>query len=211
MRSTRIALALGMLLACGGQTAPGGSGADGGASSGGGSGGGSSGSSSGGGSGGGSGGQVLCPPQPPAGGGACPRQGLQCEYGDDPQPQCNDVESCTSKGWSGPHPGPVCPAGTCPATYPGGSSTLACAPQQSIDCSYAEGQCNCFRDITQDPSAPPQWHCFVPAAGCPLPRAPLGSSCAQEGLECDYGACENGIAEQCTGGVWVEPDTACPL
>jgi hypothetical protein len=226
------------LWACGGATfagtGDGGAGADGGGSSSGGSGGssgssgssggsssssgggsgsssgGSGGSSSGGGSGSSSGGCCLeeCPQTPPTGGTSCPKVGLQCEYGDNPNPDCNDIESCTPTGWSYPTPGPACPAGTCPATYADVAQGQDCSPQ-GLDCSYTQGQCNC--DVEPESAKQtPVWLCTTPASGCPEPRPDIGTSCTQPNLSCDYGGCTGGIDLECTGGIWQEEATACP-
>jgi hypothetical protein len=56
----------------------------------------------------------------------------------------------------------------------------------------------------------PIWQCFTPASGCPNPRPDLGTACSDDGLTCDYGSCNGGIAEICQGGYWQEQQTACP-
>jgi hypothetical protein len=134
---------------------------------------------------------------------------MQCEYGDNPNPSCNDIVSCESNGtWSYPTPGPACPAGTCPATYTQVPQGQDCNPQ-GLDCGYAQGQCNC--DIEPESAKlGPVWLCTTPAAGCPDPRPNIGASCTQPGLSCDYGACTGGIELQCTDGTWQEEATACP-
>jgi hypothetical protein len=53
------------------------------------------------------------------------------------------------------------------------------------------------------------WQCLMPA-GCPEPRADLGTACSQQGLQCDYGACSGGIAETCMNGIWVQTFVPCP-
>jgi hypothetical protein len=218
-------------VACGGQTGGVGSGGDGGtgsssgtaSSSGGGSSGSGSGSSSGGGSSSGSGSSSgggsssgssgtgpgsPCPTSPDPGG-ACSPDGLQCEYGTNPNPECNQDETCMNGAWSFPTPGVACPTGTCPATYPGGGARVSCSTP-GVDCAYSQGQCNCDLAPLENPSDGTSWQCFAPGAGCPEPRGPLGSTCTQEGLTCDYGSCTGGISEECSGGIWVEAATACP-
>jgi hypothetical protein len=133
---------------------------------------------------------------------------MQCEYGNNPNPACNDIESCTSNGWSDPPPGPACPTGTCPATYAQVPQGQACTPQ-GLDCAYPQGQCNCDSE-PESAKQTPVWLCSTPATGCPEPRPDIGTACSQSNLSCDYGACTGGIALQCTGGLWQQEATACP-
>lgn len=135
---------------------------------------------------------------------------MQCEYGNNANEGCDDIESCTSTGWSYPPPGvhlPGCSA-TCPGSYGDIAQGQSC-PALGLDCSYSEGQCNCA-PLLEGASGGPVWQCSAPAGGCPEPRADLGTACTQEGLSCDYGACSGGIAEQCQNGQWQEEATACP-
>jgi hypothetical protein len=133
---------------------------------------------------------------------------MQCEYGDNPNPECNDIETCEMNGeWSFPAPGPACPMGTCPATYADVPQGKTC-PQQGLDCAYPQGQCNCSTPALAGPGI--EWLCSTPAAGCPDPRPDIGTSCAQPGLSCDYGACTGGVELQCTDGTWQQEETACP-
>lgn len=196
--------------ACGGTTFTGTT--DAGAEGGGGSGSGGNGSSSGSGSGSSSGGTTnpSCPPSAPSGGTACPVAGMVCEYGDNPNPECNDIETCGSNGlWSYPPPEPACPSGTCPATYAQVPRGQDCTPQ-GLDCAYSEGQCNCAPTLPA--SGPnPVWQCSMPAAGCPEPRPRIGDSCTQPALSCDYGSCTGGVLLQCTDGSWQVVDTPCPV
>lgn len=184
----------------------GGSGSGSGSSSGSGSG--SSSGSSGGGSGSSSGGTpTACPATLPGAGGACARVGLVCEYGSDPDPGCNQLETCETNGWSKPAAG-RCVTGVCPAHYgdvPVGKDCTA----PGLDCAYLEGQCDCAG--TAPVSGPtPVWQCATPQPGCPEPRPRLGSACSRPGLSCDYGACTGGVDVQCSDGVWKEEPTICP-
>ncbi|MGO8993775.1 MAG: hypothetical protein ACLQVI_10640 [Polyangiaceae bacterium] len=214
--------------ACGGATfqgsleGDGGSGSSSGGSSGSSSGGssgsssgGSSGSSSGGSSssssgGGSDGGTAQCPSSPPSEGAACPRIGLECEYGDSANPSCNEIVDCESSGWDLPSIGQTCPAGTCPATYADVSQGKSCSPA-GLDCPYAQGECNCSNTPIATPT--PVWQCSTPAAGCPEPRPRIGSPCTQtqSGLSCDYGACTGGAAVQCENGIWNQVNEPCPV
>jgi hypothetical protein len=134
---------------------------------------------------------------------------MQCEYGDNPNPSCDDIVTCEPTGtWSYPTPGPGCPTGTCPATYTQVPQGQDCNPQ-GLDCGYSQGQCNC--DVEPESAKlGPVWLCTTPAAGCPDPRPNIGASCTQPGLSCDYGACTGGVELQCTEGTWQEEATACP-
>ena len=135
--------------------------------------------------------------------------GLQCEYGSNANPECDEFENCDSNGWSYPPPGPYLPgcAATCPASYSDIPQNETCGTQ-GLDCAYPQGQCNC--DVPAMSNGAPIWECTTPSAGCPEPRADIGTACTDEGLSCDYGACTGGVAEACEGGMWVEAATACP-
>jgi hypothetical protein len=133
---------------------------------------------------------------------------MECEYGDNPNPNCNDIETCMSNDeWSYPTPGPACPAGTCPATYADVPQGQSCTPE-GLDCGYSQGQCNC--DIQPESAKGlPVWLCTTPAPGCPEPRPNIGSACTQPGQSCDYGACTGGVELECSG-TWQVEQTACP-
>jgi hypothetical protein len=133
---------------------------------------------------------------------------MQCEYGDNPNQDCNAVISCDASGWSGPSH-TACPTGTCPATYADVAQGQACLPQ-GLDCAYPQGQCNCAFTVPVSNSGP-VWQCSTPAQGCPDPRPRIGSSCTQPGLDCDYGACTGGINLECVDGTWQQQATACPV
>jgi len=187
----------------------GGSSSSGGGQSSTGSGGSGSGSSSGGGgSTSSSGGPVTgCPSTAPTAGAACPTVGLQCEYGSNANPACDDIQTCNSGGWSAPMM-MTCASGTCPGSYGDVPKGQPCTTM-GLDCSYAQGQCNCA------PTTPPTglgsvWQCTMPATGCPEPRPRIGSSCAMPGLKCDYGACHGGVQLDCMNGLWAEEFVACP-
>ena len=132
--------------------------------------------------------------------------GLECEYGSNPSPDCDRTYDCTSAGWSTPAP-VDCVSGTCPATYKDVDQGKACTPM-GLACSYAEGQCNCSNQPIAAPS--PIWQCSTPVAGCPEPRPDIGTACTQPGLQCDYGACTGGAAEECTDGYWQQAAVGCP-
>jgi hypothetical protein len=203
----------------------GGSGSGGGGSNSGGSGGSSNGGNSGS-SGGCNGGCVdsglpsPCPSQLPASGRPCAPNGLVCEYGMSPVQSCDNVANCSASVWQiqgpsasancAPGPGPMCPA------------SFASVPQNThcnsygLICDYPQGRCACTvtsGPVPLDASAAARWACQNPATpGCPMPRAPLGSACTQQGLSCDYGACSvpGGTSEVCSSGIWKPGLVACP-
>jgi hypothetical protein len=196
-----------------GSSSGGGSGSSSGSSSGGGSGS-SSGSSSGGSSGGSSGSSSgsssggPCPANPPTNAASCPTIGLDCEYGSNPNPSCNELAECEATGWTFSPIGPPCPTGMCPATYADVPKNKTCSPD-GLDCAYPEGECNCTGDV-EIAGPNPQWQCTTPAGGCPEPRPRIGSACTQPNLSCDYGACAGGVAVECQNGVWTQEGVACP-
>jgi hypothetical protein len=220
-----VAAALAALVACGGSTSVdtghdaggdggGGSGGSSGAGSGSGgsSGGSGSGSSSGASSGSSSGigGGGGCPASLPTAGSTCAPSGISCEYGSDPNPECNVIVTCQgSAGWSAPPPGFHCMPGTCPATYADVPQDKDCSPQ-GLDCAYPQGQCNCAPTVPA--SGPnPVWQCSTPASGCPEPRPREGTACSSPGLTCDYGACTGGVSLECSDGYWRVAVVACPV
>jgi hypothetical protein len=211
LRPAAFALAA-LLFACGGQSQnpPGGSSSGSGSSSGGGSGG-SSGSSSGGESPG-------CPSSPPASNTPCTIP-LSCEYGDDPDPQCNTLASCENDSWTTSPPieasCPTSPPGTrgCPVSFSQVPVGQACVI--AAECAYPQGRCACTEQVSgpAQPNGGSTWVCETPGAGCPEPRPLAGTSCnANPNLTCDYGACTlpGGVNMQCTDGAWVIGFSACP-
>jgi len=59
---------------------------------------------------------IVCPAVAPTDGAACNRNGVVCEYGDDPRVQCRTFASCGAARWStaagtcDPLPPAACPA-----------------------------------------------------------------------------------------------------
>jgi hypothetical protein len=163
-----------------------------------------------------------CPSSAPGDGSACGPQGLTCEWGSSPVQDCDTVAVCNGGRWQVTLQGPGgldCgggPPGTCPASFASVPRQQHCSPY-GLTCDYAEGRCACgvpSGPFPIDASAAAEWLCQDPPAGCPRPRPLLGSGCtgAQEGLQCDYGACSipGGNAETCAGGIWIEGGVACP-
>ena len=183
----------------------------------------------GGGGGGDSGGGVsdaglvpACPKIAPADGTACSKPGLECEYGSDPNIECNTVARCQGSYWStaasrgGECPTPPPGSKSCASTYAQVPVGEAC-PYQGLECGYPEGYCVC----TEPFSGPPRldasnsqvWVCDTPSQGCPSPRPRTGSACSAQGQYCDYGGCSlpGGVVMQCESGIWTEQQIACPL
>jgi hypothetical protein len=168
-------------------------------------------------------GSSPCPSSAPTDGTACGPQGLTCEWGSSPVPDCDTVALCNGGRWQvTPHgPGGLdCgggPQGTCPASFSSVPRQQHCSPY-GMYCDYPEGRCACAvpagPGFPADASAVAEWICQDPQSGCPQPRPVLGSACSpsQTNLECDYGACSipGGTAESCTGGIWVQGGVACP-
>ncbi|HEY8038705.1 MAG TPA: hypothetical protein VIF15_02890 [Polyangiaceae bacterium] len=185
--------------------------------------GGDSGAGTDGGGGGDDGGGAVspCPASPPSSGSACAPQGLSCEWGSSTVQSCDTVAFCNGGRWqvTAPNPGGLdCgggPQGQCPGSFAAVPRQTHCSPYL-LACDYPQGRCACTIPAAgaqpADASAVAEWLCQDPAAGCPQPRPPLGSPCAQEGLDCDYGACTipGGNAETCHGGIWTEGGVACP-
>jgi hypothetical protein len=176
-----------------------------------------SGSSSGGSgaSSGSSSGSGSCPASEPPAGATCKDNGLDCEYGSNPDLSCNSLASCENNVWSYPDgTDPNCPINTCPVTYdritPGGRCDTA-----GSSCAYPAGTCSCGSEgppmISIDGGVGgPTWHCAPATAACPSPRPRIGTPCSGT-QSCDYGACAGGIALMCTDGTWQESYVACPL
>jgi hypothetical protein len=192
-----------LLGACGGATSNVGPGGDGGTEGGSGSDGGTGNDAAADAGGGG-----ACPSSPPTAGAACPQTGLECEYGTNPNPSCNQIVQCTNTGWVD-QGNTGCPAGQCPATYASVPLDQNCKNDNGVVCSYAEGTCTCSFGAPPHTNGP-VWQCFVAKAGCPSPRPDIGTTCTSPGESCDYGACQGGIALKCSGGVWQQDEVACP-
>jgi hypothetical protein len=152
---------------------------------------------------------------------ACSPQNLECEYGSNPVQGCDSVSTC-QQTWQDQSPtdskcGATLGVG-CPLTFDAVSQGSTC-PTNGLVCNYPRGRCACVESfggpvMLVDASVPGRWACQVPSdAACPMPRAPLGSVCAKNGLSCDYGTCSvpGGTAQQCEGGIWKPAAVACPV
>lgn len=154
----------------------------------------------------------VCPGERPLPGDPCPTRFLICEYGDDPNVDCNAVLECTESGWRGSLPsGATCPTPTgadpsCPAFDLALDTTCE---HLGSTCTYATGLCAC--------SAKPgyggalRWGCIPLPPGCPASRPRFGATCTTEGRLCDYGECNMRIGYvgpqmKCQDGTWVRDD-----
>jgi hypothetical protein len=163
-------------------------------------------------SGGNDAGLGSCPSSPPAAGSACvsTKGGPKCEYGSNPDPNCNQTFVCTSNVWVDQTSGTICaPQSLCPATYASVPNGQTCTTNQ-LSCAYAEGECICTTSVGGLATTTPQWDCFPKQQGCPSPRPDIGSACSTPDQSCDYGACSGGVAMQCTDGAWQQTFTVCP-
>ena len=160
-----------------------------------------------------------CGTSVPTSGKACSTPNLRCEYGSDPNLDCNTVAACAGGAWlverSG---GPNCPtpsgSKSCPSTYASVPVGKACLSQGTA-CGYPEGRCLCTMALSGPPQVggDPHWFCDDPGAGCPSPRPRVGGACAEDHQFCDYGSCSlpGGTALRCETGRWVEAQVPCPL
>lgn len=162
---------------------------------------------------GGSGGVTLapCPSSPPLSGAPCSStDGLHvCEYGGDANSRCTTGARCFNGAWSVDAPDPACeqqPA-ACPASFAEVAQGTLC-PLTTGVCAYPEGLCGC-RPCLADAGTGAIWHCNAwtsAGEGCPSPRPLLGSACAVEAAECDYGHCCGrpalGPSMKCVAGTW---------
>jgi hypothetical protein len=146
-----------------------------------------------------------CPDRTPNDGGLCAREGLHCEYGDDPRGDaCRTHATCTSSRWQVTEPDSnSCPSidhATC--NKPAGS---ACSTPGSYCVQPEGGDCQC---TTCPPTAPvctvgitPTLYCNTNTTpGCPAGEPNLGTACtAPEGQECAYCPDDGRV---CSHGIW---------
>jgi hypothetical protein len=152
-----------------------------------------------------------CPTSPPANASACTeaQDQLKCEYGTNPEPDCNQMFFCNQGHWQDQSSGTICaPQSQCPASYAAVPANQVCSPVD-FSCAYPQGECICSMGegvVKQNPT----WECLPAVSGCPSPRADLGTSCDVPDQQCDYGSCSGGLAEECKDGIWIEVFTPCP-
>lgn len=155
----------------------------------------------------------LCPPQLPTPSAACPREGLICEYGNDPR--CLAFAECSASGWNVATPKCAGPDPSCPATRLDAAGKT-CSVLDAY-CNYDGLTCDCT-NCTKYPvvncSGPLTWHCEAPnpTPTCPAARPLLGTACPQDSQFCAYG-CEPDVSRKCAGGVWVKASApgGCPV
>jgi hypothetical protein len=152
---------------------------------------------------------------------ACTSPGLQCEYGGNPVQGCDIVATCSGTWVDQAATDPKCSLTLgqgCPATFDNVAQGSSCS-SNGLECNYPKGRCACTVNSGGpiqliDAATPGHWVCQDPATqGCPLPRAPLGSACSQNGLSCNYGACTvpGGSGEICQNNLWQSDQFACPV
>lgn len=165
----------------------------------------------------------VCPLSRSSAGAAC-TSALSCEYGDDPLVACDTLMTCTGGAWTTAQESAATdcsttnPAG-CPATLDVLMSGEGCV--SNLACYYPEARCTCG---TLVPGAPVEWLCDTgtnttpdASAGtsCPAPRPRIGTACAEAGLTCDYGRCQDeDDVLACTSGIWMlmpASTSGCPL
>jgi hypothetical protein len=153
----------------------------------------------------------ACPGNVPNDQGPCLRDGLQCEYGDDPRGDlCRIHAICSSLHWKVTKPD----ANSCPAISYGRCSQPAggtCSPDGSY-CVQPDGvDCQC---TSCPPSAPvctvgvaPHLYCVTNGSpGCPPAEPNVGTACnAADGTECAY--CPD-ASRVCSKGIWT-PGNPC--
>lgn len=142
-------------------------------------------------------------------------EGLTCEYGTDPRPECRASATCTAGTWVVNQAKCVqLPPVTCPATRAEAAGQIC--PTDGAYCVYGDLSCACT-NCTDGPvtmcSGDFTWHCAAPNADatCPAGIPLLGSACTTEGKSCSY-ACGAGGARLCKQGAWYSADGGpCPV
>ena len=153
-----------------------------------------------------------CPVTAPANDATCTagQDQLKCEYGSNPEPDCNQFFFCNQGHWQDQSSGTICaPQSDCPSSYAAVPQNQDCTPTE-LTCAYPQGECICTTSFGGVQKQTPSWSCLPVQSGCPSPRADLGTPCSTENLQCDYGGCMGGIDMQCKDGVWQELITPCP-
>ena len=167
---------------------------------------------------------AACPVLVPDSGSPCQQPGeLDCEYGNDWNPQCNEVAQCWRGGplnatWQVqlPYQGTdfACPSATslspsCPSSVPETQTGVGSAcTSAGVFCPYGPVMCGCIQQDSSgaDASYSFSWVCSSPGPGCPAARPRIGSACStsQQGAFCEYAVCGVGGATSCENGVWAE-------
>lgn len=143
-------------------------------------------------------------------------EGLTCQYGTDPRPECHPSATCAGGAWTVSQPPCATPPEeTCPASRDAAAGQ-ACTTQGAY-CSYGDLSCQCTNCSTGGPislcTGSPTWHCEAPNADatCPAGMPLLGTACATEGKTCTY-ACGTGNGRTCKQGAWYAANGGpCPV
>jgi hypothetical protein len=182
-----------------------------------------------------------CPSAQPSSGGACSKNGLLCEYGDDYNPLCNTIVVCSSGKWASPiyyGGGSKCPSGgppslppnpiDCPGSRDVVSEGSSCTTKRS--CKYDGSTCSCGVACSNYPIRMPDcnpdagittsccdttkivWSCFDGPAYCKPSRPRVGTACTS-GETCAVDeAVECGqTVLACQKGVWDLVNSSCPV
>jgi hypothetical protein len=154
-------------------------------------------------------GVASCPATAPSSGSACPKNGLQCQYGADPRLPCKTLATCQGTTWQiTPPPASECggPTPTCPATQPTGQ----CSSPGEI-CGYGSTTCDCSCGPLCGPGNTGFWSCQSALPGCPTTPPNAGTACTTNGATCRYQCGPDG-ARQCSAGTWKLQDGGpCPV
>lgn len=145
---------------------------------------------------------ARCPATVPANGAPCTGVTAGCEYGDDPQYQCNQLALCGLEGWvvQSAGGGPSCPTSLpaeCPASFAEALAPAGCPSSSANEtvCRYPEGMCSCQ-------PAQATFTCKSPAGpGCPAARPHAGTPCGPPCTLWGSGTCD-GESMKCRCGVW---------
>jgi hypothetical protein len=158
----------------------------------------------------------VCPQALPGPGDSCTRDGLICQYGNDPRRECRPTARCDNKIWQVTDPG--CkqpPKETCPPTREDAASKN-CSIRDAY-CTYpGDLVCRCTNCIAYPVprcQGPLTWHCDVPNQDkkCPPGKPNLGAACSREGQRCEYHCGQDGV-RICNKLVWTPADgTPCPV
>lgn len=164
------------------------------------------------------GGPGPCGANVPENNSSCNREGLVCQYGNDPREGCRTTATCNGGMWqlAFPRCPSIVPPAMCPATREAAQG-MACSPMSAV-CAY-DGlfcQCtNCRSFPVERCDGPTLWRCNAPnvAPNCPAVQPNLGSVCSSEGMRCGYDCEAYGVngGRVCTGGVWTASHNDCPL
>jgi hypothetical protein len=153
----------------------------------------------------------VCPMDDPLEGDACNTQGLDCSYGEAPNPACRRLYWCDSGLWHRDET-IVCPE--VPQDY----CSEQPAPRESCDyslagvpCSYDEHvSCVCYSP--NGLAAGAAWFCYGPSANkaCPPTLPNIGEGCATNGTHCIYNVdgcyAPRNSTVYCFDGAWQEGD-----